>query len=48
MTISKIISASIVLLGAIYTAINLATGGEPSPLTAALAVVGVVQYAVLE
>ena len=39
MIASKIISATIVLLGAIYTAINLATGGEPSPITAALAVV---------
>ena len=48
MTVPKLINAVIVLLGAAYTAINLATGGEPSPLTAPLSVVGLMQYVVLE
>ena len=48
MTAQKIISAIIVLLGGLYTAINVYAGGEPSPLTAALTVANVVQYAVLE
>lgn len=48
MTISKIISASIVLLGAVYTAVNVYVGGEPSPAIALMAVVGLVQYVVLE
>lgn len=48
MSFAKINASCMVLLGAIYTAVNLATGGEPSPLTAALAFVGVVQYVVLE
>ena len=48
MTISKIISASIVLLGAVYTAVNVYVGGEPSPAIALLAVAGLAQYAVLE
>lgn len=48
MTISKIISASIVVFAAIVTAVNVHVGGEPSPAIALLAVIGLVQYAVLE
>ena len=48
MTISKLISATIVLLGAVYTAVNVHAGGEPSPAIALMAVAGLVQYVVLE
>lgn len=48
MTISKLIIAIIVLLGGLYTAINVYIGGEPSPLVAVLTAANAVQYAVLE
>ena len=42
MTVSKIISAIIVILGAVYTAVNVYVGGEPSPAIALMAVIGLV------
>lgn len=48
MSISKMCSAGTVICCAIYTALNLAAGGEPSLFMALMAVVGVVQYVILE
>lgn len=48
MSFAKINAACIVFVTAIYTVMNVYAGGEPSPLTAALTVVGLVQYVVLE
>lgn len=48
MTISQYCSAGTIVYCAIWTAVNLATGGEPSPLMALIAVLGLVQYVVVE
>lgn len=48
MSMPKTISAGAVICCAIWTGVNLATGGDGSPLLALIAVLGLVQYVVVE
>lgn len=48
MSFVKINAVCIVFMTAIFTAINVYIGGEPSPLVAVLTAANAVQYAVLE